>query len=200
MNRLFLSLPILLLGSTPIRADMGFPGMKQAKVAIRIQSDQTFPDHYFLIARFHRHPDPRKTEASKEYEAEYVDAGRFPIEVHGLRREGVYLVIVPRRDGELAAKAIAESGHGGQRIELSFDESVPEWYGKEFTINYSLRQTSASRFELDRTSWRPANQCCVVAVLIPVGCMLGGLWLIRKLWRKRKLNRTPLQDELPGQK
>src|SRR6185437_5509384 len=41
MRRLFVLLTVLLIGSTPNRADMGFPGMKPAKVTIRIHSDVT---------------------------------------------------------------------------------------------------------------------------------------------------------------
>jgi hypothetical protein len=59
---------------------------------------------------------------------------------------------------------------------------VPEWYSSEFTVNHRLVRNGDS-FELERVSWRPANQCCVVAILIPIAFIFGGFWLIRRLWR-----------------
>ena len=175
--------------SAPCRADMGFPGMKNPHVTLSIRTSEEIPDFVFLVVREKSDWDQAKRETVTKNEGAFITLTvDQPIEVSGHRRENVELWIIAKTTAA-SFPSTSELLNANppvvpkERIRLDFDESVPEWYGNDFTVNYRLVRASDDRFELVRVSWRPVNQCCVVAILIPIGFICGGFWLIRRLWR-----------------
>ncbi|HEY3788988.1 MAG TPA: hypothetical protein VGL71_09040 [Urbifossiella sp.] len=169
-------------------ADFGFPGQKQANVTLRIHLRQPEPDQAFAIVRYRIRYDKETPNGVPENVGEFIKLSpEKPIEVHGRRRENVHLLIVSKEKAATFASAndLAES-NAGIRIPLNFDESLPEWYATKFTITYRLEPKASGQFELVRETWRPENQCCVVAILLPLATIFGGVWLVSRIWRNAK--------------
>lgn len=168
-------------------ADVGTPGMKRPKITNRIATAEPLPDMIFIVVR-HRPYFAEPSEPEKAAEFVPLDPDH-PVELTGHRRQYVDFVIVPRKiaagfGSPLEAAEAAPRFPDASTTPLSFDESVPEWYSDEFTINYRVQpRATGNGYELVRVSWRPYKQCGVACVAMPV---VGGLWLIRRAFRSKQ--------------
>ena len=174
----------ILLAGAPALADMGPPpGWKRAKTTNRITTELDLRGTTLILV-VHSLPFGPEYQGSVEFV-------KLPLEKSGHYRQAAELLVLPTAvaDEYGSAKAIQEAAKNRgeiQRFPLAFDEDVPAWYGTDFTINHRLERDAAGRYSLVRTSWRPANQCCVVALLVPLAFAILGIRLIRSRVRRRR--------------
>jgi hypothetical protein len=188
------ALLILTLATGSAYADSGFywPGSRPVKPSHRIETDEAYPDHVFVIERY------RLESMSRE--AEYADlAPRQPITIPPDFRHNVSLLIAPRTAAEPyksaseLATAVYERKIPGVVLRDCWErEPVPVWVGREFTITYRLQQAaSGDGLELVRTSSDPFRQWKVAAICLAASVVLGGLWLARRVLCSRPPTPTP---------
>jgi hypothetical protein len=176
---------LFIIALAPCRADVVPHGQKVPTITHRITLARPCPEFVFVVVR-HRLHFANKDEPEKVAEYAKLEPGQ-PLEITGRhRRESVDLLVVSR---ETAAKypsaqeLIQADPPVVAEFNFGFFEFVPESHSDKLTINYRLVRTD-DRFELERISWRSEKPYWLVAILLSIGVILGGLWLVRRLWRK----------------
>lgn len=185
MRRAALAIVVGLLFGRPARADLPPPLPKTEHVNLthRVETQREYPDFAFVVYR----------HGPFEREAQYVELtpGR-PLELKGGYRIQTILFICPKATASRFKNpmALAEAAMKGQvpeavREEFEFTETAPSWTERNVTVAHQLRRNaSGSGLELVRPRRYPMFQWYAVAVSLPLGLALGGLWLVRRRRRK----------------
>lgn len=193
---------LLLLTTAPVRADMGpiLPATKHAHASYRIEAADTFSDHVFIIYRNGFQYDATANQWNQFDEWDYIEITPdkpltlklgLPADgrgTHGQRaKESVVFVSVPRAAAGGSAKdAYRKASSGPGEIWMGFEwrQEVPSWAGSEITITYRVQKASPHGVELVRTSPNPMRQWVAAAISLAVAIVLGGLWLVRRTFRR----------------
>jgi hypothetical protein len=224
LRTVFAALFVVLAASNPATADMSFPfpSAYYTYPTHRITTEETFPNHVFVVFRpkqayvqNQKNGIVQKEVYRPASQAEYVElTPTHPIIVPIDRNtvDVVFLLVVSR---DVAARyrtalELAEAIEAGRvesflRRELPRREKVPGTYeNSEFTIDYRM-QRRAGGIELVRTTEAVERKwyeewCCVVPVLLPLAMFLGGFLLIRRRRRNRPVARpvrTTVEESSP---
>jgi hypothetical protein len=197
--RFFSVLTALVLTIGPAVADMGPPpGTKFAEAVFRIESREPLPN-FVAVVVYNCMRFDRESKTENWSEDTFVDlTPNQPIVLRGkrdklFRYETFDLLIVRRADAKLysTASKLATAIRDKQiptaaALRLYPRETVPVWGGDEPVFSYRIERTPDSDgLVIVRTSWNPIAQCWVIGICVPAAILLGGLWLIRRFWRRR---------------
>jgi hypothetical protein len=188
MNRMLFALTVVLLATSSARADMGpfLPAQAYAKVVHRIEITEEQPDYVFVVCQ--RFDGPPHFESRRESTFVYLKPGQ-PLEFTGERYDTAGLLIVPREVAKAfpSAAALAESVQSGETFatqhRFTMRSTVPAWGQSEITATYRVQPAKSGGLEIVRTSWDPLWQWYIVALLVPLAFLLGGIWIVRRFTR-----------------
>lgn len=186
MNRLSPALVVVLLTAPAARADMGpyLPATKYAGTTTsRIEVTDALPDHVGVFVK--SYGPPKFTD-----ESEFVSlAPGAVLEFAGRYHDRAELLIIPRADAAPYPnpKALADAVAMGKVRAVSHifrsRETLPSWGPSDVTLEYRVR-VRAGAPEVVRTSRDPLWQWYAAALSFALAVVLGGLWLVRLLFRR----------------
>jgi hypothetical protein len=198
-----LAVAVLLLAASSANADL-LPGTftKRAEVAIfRVETQEDYPDHVFVIDRFTSEYNAAKKEWVEIRETDFIPLSpNNPIVLRLEQgRDAVHLIAVPRSVAgqHKIALELAEAAHAGQIPGVAqrwFENrvDVPEWAAKEIIITYRVqRSANGGDLEIVLTSGNPLRPWFAAWIFLAVAVLIGGFWVVRRTLRALRPRASP---------